>query len=172
MLEPAAHACRPSAPVAGVIAFTKSSIALATGRPITGCWRFRNFKGAKTFDSSRTISLTAMTHPLTGPDARSNPGVDIAFACFTRAPVPERYDAPCPKPIATCFPRDEERLLKGVLGCAIPEFIARFGTADAIKSNPNCGATARALARTLRVLERRPRADRDARKREFNPKAS
>ena len=29
--------------------------------------------------------------------------------------------------------REEERLLKGALGCAIPEFIARFGTADAVK---------------------------------------
>ena len=29
--------------------------------------------------------------------------------------------------------REEERLLKGALGCAIPEFIARFGAADAVK---------------------------------------
>ena len=29
--------------------------------------------------------------------------------------------------------REEERLLKAVLGCAIPEFTARFGTADAVK---------------------------------------
>jgi hypothetical protein len=30
-------------------------------------------------------------------------------------------------------PREEERLLNGALGCPIPEFIARFGAADAIK---------------------------------------
>ena len=29
--------------------------------------------------------------------------------------------------------REEERLLKRALGCAIPEFIARFGAADAVK---------------------------------------
>ena len=29
--------------------------------------------------------------------------------------------------------REEERLLKKVLGCAVPEFVARFGTADAVK---------------------------------------
>jgi len=30
-------------------------------------------------------------------------------------------------------PREQERLLKRALGCAIPEFIARFGAAGAIK---------------------------------------
>ena len=70
--------------------------------------------------------------------------------------------------------REEERLLKGALGCAIPEFIARFGAADAVKRvELELRRARRARSRrTLRVLERRPGANRDAHEREFNPEAS
>jgi hypothetical protein len=35
--------------------------------------------------------------------------------------------------LEVAFSAEEERLLKGALGCPLPEFIARFGAADAIK---------------------------------------
>ena len=52
--------------------------------------------------------------------------------------------------------REEERLLKRALGSAVPEFIARFGAADAIKrAEAELRRARRARSRrTLRLLER------------------
>ena len=60
--------------------------------------------------------------------------------------------------------REEERLLKRALGSAIPEFIARFGAAGAIKRAE--ARKARPLPETLRLLERCPRANRPRQERE------
>jgi len=57
--------------------------------------------------------------------------------------------------------REEERLLKRALGSAIPEFIARFGAADAVKrAEAELRRARRARSRELCLLERRPGADR------------
>ena len=78
-------------------------------------------------------------HPLTALD---NPGVDIAFACFTRALVPERCGAPCPNSIATCFPRERKSDCSRALSVArSPNSSRALGppTRSSV-SNWNCGA--------------------------------
>ena len=58
--------------------------------------------------------------------------------------------------------REEERLLKRALGCAIPEFIARFGAAERSQAGRSgiAARKARPLPETLCLLERRPGAHR------------
>ena len=78
-------------------------------------------------------------HPLTALD---NPGVDIAFACFTRALVPERCGAPCPNSIATCFPRERKSdCSRGLSVARSPNSSRALGppTRSSV-SNWNCGA--------------------------------
>ena len=78
-------------------------------------------------------------HPLTALD---NPGVDIAFACFTRALVPERCGAPCPNSFATCFPRERKSdCSRGLSVARSPNSSRASGppTRSSV-SNWNCGA--------------------------------
>ena len=110
-------------------------------------------------------------HPLTALD---NPGVDIAFACFTRALVPERCGAHVPTHSQLVFRARGRATAQGGSRLRDPRIHRalrgrRRGQACRIGI---AARTARAVAKTLRVLERRPGANRDAHEREFNPEAS
>jgi len=75
------------------------------------------------------------THPLIPLAPGACPGVDIPFRCSMKSAAKTADAGPPMSEIdRDLIPsREEERLLKRVLGCAIPEFIARLGADGAVK---------------------------------------
>ena len=117
----------------------KSSVAFARTRlPTVGALAFQEDEALRIRRAMYGYRRRA-AHPLTALD---NPGVDIAFACFTRALVPERCGAPCPNSIATCFPRERKSDCSRALSVARSPNSSRASgppTRSSV-SNWNCGA--------------------------------
>ena len=86
-------------------------------------------------NSSRNLSPSAMNpHPLMVCSASGVIGRRHCVRLLYEERPSTQRDPSMPELQCSVFsPREEERLLKGALGCAIPEFIARFGAAHAAK---------------------------------------
>ena len=112
----------------------KSSVVFARTR-LTDCRRSRISRGRSSSNSSRGVwpsatssaSLDRIRHP---KQSRRRHCVRMLYKS-ARSRAMRRPMSQLNRNLFSA--REEERLLKGALGCAIPEFIARFGAADAIK---------------------------------------
>ena len=99
-----------------------------------------------------TRDVDKVSSPSTPRLAAKEIGPDAAAA---ESPSRRRRETSMSEIDPTGSSREEERLLKRTLGCAIPEFIANIGTDETVNaSKRNCGAKARPLPKTLCLLER------------------
>ena len=109
----------------------KSSVAFARTR-VTDGWRSRISRGRSSSNSARGVWLLATSRA--SPDRTRQSRRRHCVRMLYKSARSRAMRRPMSQLIRNLFSaREEERLLKGTLGCAIPEFIARFGAADAVK---------------------------------------
>ena len=110
-------------------------------------------------------------HPLTALD---NPGVDIAFVCSQERSFPSDAAPHVPTHPQLVFRARGRATAQGGSRLRDPRIHrALWGRRRGQACRIGIAArTARAVAKTLRVLERRPGANHDAHEREFNPEAT